>query len=113
MTIDDLISFGANTEEGLKRCLNNEGFYIRMVNKIPGDPNFQKLYDAMDAGDLAVAFDAAHAIKGAVTNLALTPIAKPVIELTEILRARQETDCTALLEAIRNARNELEALCAK
>ena len=113
MTIDDLISFGANTQEGLKRCLNNEAFYIRMVNKIPGDANFQKLYDAMAAGDLATAFDAAHAIKGAVTNLALTPIATPVCELTEILRARQETDCTALLEAIRNARNELEALCAK
>ena len=113
MTIDDLIAFGADTQEGLKRCLNNEGFYIRMVNKIPGDPNFQKLYDAMAAGDLAQAFDACHAIKGAASNLALTPLAKPVSELTEILRARQEVDCTALLEAIRNARNELEAICAK
>ncbi len=113
MTIDDLIAFGANTQEGLNRCLNNEAFYIRMVNKIPGDPNFRKLDDAMAAGDLESAFDACHAIKGAVSNLALTPLTKPISELTEILRARQETDCTALLEAIRNARNELEALCAK
>ena len=113
MTIDDLIAFGADTQEGLKRCLNNEAFYIRMVNKIPGDPNFQKLEEAMAAGNLALAFDACHAIKGATSNLALTPLAKPVSELTEILRARQEVDCTALLEAIRNARNELEAICAK
>ena len=113
MTIDDLISFGANTSEGLKRCLNNEAFYIRMVNKIPCDPNFQKLYDSMAKGDLEAGFEAAHAIKGAVSNLALTPLATPVSELTEILRARQKTDCTALLEAIRAARNELEAICAK
>ena len=26
MTIDDLIHFGADTQEGLKRCLNNEEF---------------------------------------------------------------------------------------
>ncbi|MBR6374282.1 MAG: Hpt domain-containing protein [Victivallales bacterium] len=113
MTIDDLIAFGANTQEGLKRCLNNEAFYLKMVAKVPGDVNFQKLYDAMAAGDMDAAFDACHAIKGAATNLALTPLATPVCELTEILRARKETDCTALLEAIRNARNELEAICAK
>ena len=113
MTIDDLISFGANVQDGLKRCLNNEGFYLRMVNKVPGDPNFQKLFDAMAAGDLAAGFEAAHAIKGAVSNLALTPLLTPVSELTEILRARQRTDCTALIEAIRSARNELEAICAK
>ncbi len=113
MTIDDLIAFGANTTEGLKRCLNKEDFYLRMVKKVPDDANFQKLYDALAVGDLTAAFDAAHAIKGATGNLALSPIFDPVAELTELLRARTQTDYSTLIEAIRKGRDELELICSK
>ena len=37
MTVDDLKTYGANTEEGLRRCMNNESFYLRLVKMIPGD----------------------------------------------------------------------------
>ena len=113
MTIDDLIAFGADTQEGLKRCLNKEDFYLRMVKKVPGDANFQKLYDSLAAGDLAGAFDASHAIKGVTGNLALSPIFIPAAELTELLRARTQTDYAPLVEAIRKGRDELEILCSK
>ena len=111
MTIDDLKAYGANTAEGLTRCLNNESFYLRLVKMIPGDANFQKLYDAVDNGDLAAAFDAAHAIKGSTGNLALTPILAPISEITELLRAKTETDYSALIAAIRNGRDELARIC--
>ena len=101
MTIDELKAYGANTEEGLQRCLNNEGFYLRMVKMIPGDANFRKLYDAVDSGDLASAFDAAHALKGSTGNLALTPILAPII------------DYSALIEAIRKGHDELQEICAE
>jgi HPt (histidine-containing phosphotransfer) domain-containing protein len=113
MTIDDLVAFGANTSEGLKRCLNKEDFYLRMVKKVPDDAYFQKLYDALAVGDLTAAFDAAHAIKGATGNLALSPIFDPVAELTELLRARTQTDYSTLIEAIRKGRDELELICSK
>ncbi|MBR0459463.1 MAG: Hpt domain-containing protein [Victivallales bacterium] len=113
MTIADLIAFGANTEEGMQRCLNNEAFYLRMVKKVPADASFQKLEDAIAAGDLNAAFDAAHTIKGMAANLALTPLLTPASELTELLRARQQIDYTSLLEAVRNARNALETICAQ
>lgn len=112
MTIDMLTAYGANTKEGLQRCMNNEGFYLRLVKMIPGDVNFQRLYDAVEAGDLAAAFDAAHALKGSTGNLALTPIFVPVSEITELLRARTETDYTPLVAAIRDAHNKLRELCA-
>ncbi len=113
MTIDDLIAFGANVSEGLQRCLNKEDFYLRMVKKVPGDANFQKLFDAMEAGDLATAFEAAHAIKGATGNLSLTPIFAPTAEMTELLRARTQTDYSTLLAAIRKGRDELEQICSR
>jgi len=110
MTIDDLVAFGANTNEGLKRCLNKEDFYLRLVKKVPADSNFQRLFDAIKTGDLNTAFDASHALKGVVGNLALTPIFTPVSELTELLRARKQSDYSVLLEAIRKGRDELELI---
>ncbi len=113
MTIENLAAYGADTQEGLKRCINNESFYLRMIRLIPGDPNFQKLYDAVDAGDLDTAFEAAHALKGSTGNLALTPIYAPVSEITELLRARTQTDYTALVDRIRKGHDELERICAE
>ena len=31
MTLDALKHYGANTAEGMGRCLNNESFYLKMV----------------------------------------------------------------------------------
>lgn len=111
MTVNDLKTYGADTEEGLRRCMNNESFYLRLVKMIPGDASFPKLYDAVENGDLDIAFEAAHALKGSTTNLALTPISAPVIEITELLRARTQTDYSALIDQIREARDELARIC--
>ena len=111
MTIDDLKASGANTDDGLRRCLNNEGFYLRLVKMIPNDPNFQKLYDAVDGNDLAAGFEAAHALKGSAGNLSLTPIFEPVAEITELLRSREQTDYSELLQKIRQGQEDLKRLC--
>ena len=111
MTINDLKTYGANTEEGLKRCMNNESFYLQLVKRIPGDANFPKLYDAVDKGDLDNAFEAAHALKGSTGNLSLTPIFAPISEITDLLRTRTQTDYTVLINKIRDARDELARIC--
>ncbi len=112
MTIDMLTAYGANTKEGMQRCMNNESFYLRLVRMIAEDAHFQSLYDAIEAGDLTDAFEAAHALKGSAGNLALTPISAPVNEITELLRTRTETDYTPLVAAIRAAHDRLRAICA-
>ena len=72
LTTEKLREWGANTEEGLGRCLNNEAFYLRLVGKSIQDPAFGKLDEACGAGDLERAFEAAHSLKGVTANLALT-----------------------------------------
>ena len=113
MTIDDLKTYGADTAEGLRRCMNKESFYLRLVKMIPGDANFQKLYDAIDKGDLDAAFEAAHALKGSAGNLSLTPIFAPISEITELLRARTQMDYAPLVEAIRESHERLRDICAE
>ena len=63
-------------------------------------------------GDLTAAFEAAHALKGSNGNLALTPIFAPVSEITELLRARAQTDYTPLIEAIRDGQNTFQKICS-
>ena len=43
LSIEALQSYGANVQEGLGRCLNNEAFYLRLVKMAAQDDHFQKL----------------------------------------------------------------------
>lgn len=111
LTIDALNEFGANTAEGLNRCMDNEAFYLKLVKMAVKDDSFNKLSDAIAAGDKDAAFDAAHALKGVLANLSLTPIAEQASEITELLRAREDADYPAYLEKLNKMRDDLAALC--
>ncbi len=101
ITIEKLKAFGANVDEGLGRCFNNEAFYLRLVGMGLADKNFDKLKDALAANNTETAFEAAHALKGAIGNLALTPLYNPINELTELLRGQSgPVAADALLEEI-------------
>ena len=111
MTIDDMKRFGANTEEGLKRCMGNEAFYIRLVKMMPKDQNFAILYDSIEKGDLDNAFEAAHALKGALGNLSISSLFEPVQQITELLRSRTKMDYAPLVAEIRKKHEELTRIC--
>lgn len=110
MTLDDLIAYGANVEEGLGRCMGLEQVYLDLVATIPGEKSFELLADALEKHDLDAAFDAAHALKGIVGNLALTPLYEPLYEITELLRVRTDMDYTQLMTQIAQAKEGLGAL---
>ena len=110
LTVDTLRAFGANVDEGLGRCMGREDFYLRLVKMVRADTNIVRLREAVDAGDLKAGFEAAHALKGVLANLALTPVLTPVQELTELLRARTEMDYTSLLQEARVQMDRLLAL---
>ena len=95
LIVEKLKDYGANTEEALARCFNNEAFYLRLVGMGLADQNFDRLRDAVAAGNATAAFEAAHALKGSIGNLSLTPIYAPVSELTELLRGKAEMDPAA------------------
>ena len=111
ITIDALKEFGANTEEGLTRCMGMEEFYIQLVGTMLDDANFAKLDDAVEAGDAVAAFEAAHALKGALGNLSLTPICDPVSEITERLRGQTVMpDISDLLPQYKDALEKLKEM---
>ena len=110
LTLEKLRAVGANVNEGLQRCVGNETFYLKLVEKAIRDPAFDNLREAVEKGDLERGFEIAHALKGVTANLALTPLCVPIGEITELFRHRKETDYRPLIETIIAKRDELIAL---
>ena len=110
VTIEGLKQFGANVEEGIARCAGNEGLYLRLVGMIRDEKNFGKLSEAIEENDLEKAFEAAHALKGVLGNLSLTPLYEKSSEITELLRARKEADYPALLQELQELKQEFDSL---
>ena len=73
LTVNKLKTFGADVESGLARCMNNEAFYLKMVNMAAEDAGFERLKAAVESKEIPRIFEAAHALKGMLGNLALTP----------------------------------------
>ena len=118
ITVDTLREYGANVDEGLGRCMNNEALYIRLANMILGDTKFDTLREAIAAGDLNTAYEAAHGLKGSLLNLALTPMAEPVARLSDTLKedvkgqlpADARPDYPAMLAECLDAKARFDAL---
>lgn len=110
LTIDNLKALGAATDEGLARCLGREDFYLRMVGMALADDGFEKLKAAVQSGDLEEGFERAHALKGVLSNVALTTLADPIAEITEELRARKDIDYSELLGRIDSELEKYRAL---
>ena len=98
ITIDGLKEFGADADTALKRCMNNEDFYLKQVNKALKDTSFERLKECIGANDLDGAFEMAHALKGVWANLGLTPLCEPVAEMTEHLRKKTDRDYSGYID---------------
>ena len=110
LTVDKLKEFGANTDEALERCINNEQFYIMLVEKALNDDSLERLEVALNNNNLDEGFEIAHSMKGVLGNLSLTPLYDIMVEITELLRSRTEMDYTPYMQKAKEVKNELVEL---
>ena len=94
ITLDALREFGADTEKGLAMCMGNEALYLRLAGSVPAEQSFD-----------------AHALKGVLGNLSLTPLYEKASQITELLRSRTDTDYKPLLEELAALRDALAKIC--
>ena len=107
LTLEKLQEFGVDTKEGLNRCMNMEAFYFKMINMGLSNEYFDTLGKALEENNLDEAFEAAHALKGVIGNLALTPIYKPLADMTELLRAKKSADYVKIYKPIKEIRDKM------
>lgn len=110
ITLEKLNELGCDTGEGLKRCLNDEGFYLKLVPGAFEKTRYEELEKKTLEGDLEAAFDDAHALKGVLSNLAITPLNDVVSEITEHLRAKENMDYSALFSKMWDIYHKFEEL---
>ncbi len=110
LTIDALKELGADTEDGLRRCMNNETFYLRLVGMAIRDGGYAQLRAAVEDGNLREGFERAHALKGMLSNVSLSNLLAPVAEMTELLRAGEQADYAPLLDKMDEELGKLLAL---
>lgn len=110
LTLKKLEDLGIDPKEGLTRCMNNEIFFFKMISMAISNEYFETLGKALGENDLDTAFEAAHALKGVIGNLALAPIYDPLAEMTELLRARKSADYVSMYRPIKEIRDQLLAL---
>lgn len=113
MIIEDLKAYGADVDTAVKRCAGMENLFLKLVKKIPDLKEFNKLEESINAGDLDSAFSYAHGLKGNVANLSLTPLEKPISEITELLRERKKIDYSSYVSEINDNLEKLKELLNK
>lgn len=113
LSIETLKEYGADVDEALVRCFGKEEFYLKLVKMILDEPSFGLLDKALAENDLDAAFEAAHGLKGVISNLSLKPLLEPVLEITELLRARTDMDYSELLGKINKEKERLFDLIQK
>jgi HPt (histidine-containing phosphotransfer) domain-containing protein len=77
-----------DTEDGLKRVMNNKKLYVRLLTKFKSGTNLVALAAAVAAGDYEKAEIEAHTIKGIAGNLSFTELFKQSQELDAKLKTK-------------------------
>jgi len=110
ITIGKLNQLGCDTSEGLSRCLGDETFYLSLIPMALENSKYEALESFIDKGELKEAFDVAHALKGVLSNLSLTPLYEIISELTEQLRIRDSKDLSELLKRMWEIKKKFDEL---
>lgn len=96
-------ALGGDYDEVLHRLMMPK-LVDKFLGKFPGDGSYAELCAAMEAGQRAEAFRAAHTLKGVCQNLSLGNLLQVVAPLTELLRPETDTipgDAQAMLSDVR------------
>lgn len=94
-------AYGADYQITMNRFMGNEAMYMRLLDLLFRDTGLDALDAALKADDLSGAFEAAHALKGVVGNMGLTPLYNAISAIVEPLRAgERHADYLSLYQTI-------------
>ena len=97
MTIEESYQAMGADYEDVSHRIPNAALVKKFALKFLDDKSMEQLTAALQAGD---AFRAAHTLKGLCLTLGFSALAKPSIELTELLRGRRMDGYEPLYEQV-------------
>lgn len=96
--IEELKEAGINTDEALKRFMNNEALYEKMLRKLPNLMNGKQVLEKIDADDVNGAIETAHTLKGVLGNLSITPLFEAYTDIVTLLRQDNAQEARKIVE---------------
>lgn len=103
MTIQECyLAMGADYDSVFRRLRKDERIE-KFLRKVPADPSYDMLCNALENRNMEEAFRAAHTLKGICQNLSLTALYESSAALTERLRGGAEygEDIEPMLAAVK------------
>ncbi len=94
---------GCDVKGVMDRFMDDEELLQECLAQFVVENDFAGLEDAILKGDCKTAFEYAHALKGILGNLGITPVYRPVCALVESLRASETEALSAQLCEVMNA----------
>lgn len=117
MNIEQLKASGIDYDEGLDRFSGNSHLYEKYLKKLLDITLYEEMKQAIEHGDIEVAFDCAHKLKSLIGNLSINHFYNEIKNLTDQLRAKTvdkqeirknlaalDKEYTKILEAIKCAK---------
>ena len=98
-----LLQAGVNVDEALERFMQNEALLLKYLRRLPADPTYAALCQALDRQDAQAAFAAAHTLKGLAGNLSLQQLYTLVSLQVEQLRGGDLSGAAETMPRIRQA----------
>lgn len=98
--LQDMEALGADTEDALRRFMNNSALYEKMLKKFPAAAAEQNVTACLEKGGTEAAATAAHTLKGITGNLSLTPLYEAYTGIVASLRAGDADGAKAALDEI-------------
>ena len=95
--IEDIALLGADTDDGLIRCLNRPELYERMLKKLPKVVEESPVMPYVESGDIDTAISNAHTLKGVAGNLSITPLYNNYTEIVNLFRGSKPEKAIELL----------------
>ena len=89
---------GVDADDALGRFLQNEALMMKFLGRFPAATSCARLREAMERGDVAQAFEAAHTLKGVAGNLSLKRLYEALTPMVEELRAGDLAAASARME---------------
>lgn len=100
MTIEDCYQAMGADYEDVSHRIPNPALVKKFALKFLDDKSMEQLTAALKEGAVEDAFRAAHTLKGLCLTLGFSALAKPSIELTELLRGRRMDGYEPLYEQV-------------
>ena len=98
--LDELKALGSNVDEGLERFMGNAALYERMLKTLPGMLRKTDVGEAFAAGNMTEAMEKAHALKGVMGNLSITPLYEGYTKIVDYLRSGKEDLARSVFEGM-------------